>query len=171
MRFAPLFCTSHDYLPQRPWPQTPERAHLNPVCLCLRLSLCMCVCVCAFISYVFLAASLFINCIWFFSCARKGKEKKRRLWAATAGGVCYRIWFVLSSAHEWKCAHTQVCLVFYACTHTSRWHCTLNVAKLHIQQQQHTLRRHNRFRFRFPKNCNRCWPRVGARPKLNRTGP
>lgn len=42
----------------------------------LSASLCMCVCVCAFISYVFLAASLFINCIWFFSCTRKGKEKK-----------------------------------------------------------------------------------------------
>lgn len=42
----------------------------------LSASLCMCVCVCAFISYVFLAASLFINCIWFFSYTRKGKEKK-----------------------------------------------------------------------------------------------
>lgn len=124
MRFAPLFCTCHDDLPQRPWPQTPERAHLNPVCLCLQLSVCVCVFVRSFPMSSWRPP--FSSTAYGFFLPGRGRRRRRR-----AGGVCYRIWFVLSSAHKWKCTHTHT----HANEHTSV-SCVLCSLALYIKRCQ-----------------------------------
>lgn len=113
MRFAPLFCTCHD---DDPDPNTTEHGRIWIPFAFVSLPLSSSVCV------HFLCLPLFINCIC-FSCSVFFIHAKRA--ADEDGAACYTIWFVLSSAHKCKC------LVFYACTHTARCHCTLNVAKLH----------------------------------------